>query len=52
MPIKIAGESLNACTGCEISLLDMGENFLKLLEIAKIVHLPLLMDSKYKDNRL
>ncbi len=24
MPIKIAGEALNACSGCEISFLDMG----------------------------
>ena len=46
MPIKIAGESLNACSGCEISILDMGEKFLTLLEFAVIVHLPLLMDSK------
>lgn len=47
MPIKIAGESLNACSGCEISLLDMGENFFKLLDVAQIVHLPLLMDGKH-----
>ena len=46
MPIKIAGESLNACSGCEISILDMGEKFLTLLKFADIVHLPLLMDSK------
>ena len=46
MPIKISGESLNACSGCEISILDMGETFLDLLEFATIVHLPLLMDSK------
>ncbi len=50
MPVKIAGESLNACSGCEISLLDMGENFLKLLEVVQIVHLPLLMDSKHIEN--
>jgi F420-non-reducing hydrogenase small subunit len=50
MSIKISGESLNACSGCEISLLDMGENFLKLLEIVQIVHLPLLMDNKYIEN--
>ncbi len=53
MPFKIAGESLNACSGCEISILDMGEKFLKLLAIADIVHLPLLMDNKhtcFRDN--
>ncbi len=47
MPINIAGESLNACSGCEIALLDMGDNFLKLLEFADIIHMPLLMDNKY-----
>ncbi len=47
MSVKIAGEALNACSGCEISFLDMGENLLKLLENATIVHLPILMDSKY-----
>jgi len=47
MPIKIAGESLNACSGCEISILDLGERLLELLEFASIVHLPLLMDSKH-----
>lgn len=47
MPIKIAGEALNACSGCEISILDMGDRFLELLEFSTIVHLPLLMDSKH-----
>lgn len=47
MSIKIAGESLNACSGCEIALLDMGDNFLKLLNFADIIHMPLLMDSKH-----
>ncbi len=49
MPIKIAGESLNSCSGCEISILDMGDKFLQLLEFATFVHLPLLMDSKHGD---
>ncbi len=47
MPIKIAGEALNACSGCEISFLDMGERMFSLLEKVQIVHLPLLMDSKH-----
>ena len=47
MPIKLAGESLNACSGCEISILDMGDKLLTLLEFVSIVHLPLLMDSKH-----
>lgn len=51
MPIKIAGESLNACSGCEISILDMGEKLLNLLEFVSIVHLPLFMDSKHTYGR-
>jgi len=47
MPIKLAGESLNACSGCEISVLDLGEKLLNLLEFVSIVHLPLFMDSKH-----
>ncbi len=47
MPVTIAGEALNACSGCEISFLDMGEKMLTLLEKVRIVHLPLLMDSKH-----
>jgi len=50
MPIKLAGESLNACSGCEISILDMGERLLKLLEFVSIIHFPLLMDSKQGKN--
>ncbi len=49
MPIDIAGETLNSCSGCEISFLDMGEKLIALLEKARIVHLPLLMDNKYQD---
>ena len=47
MAVRIAGEALNACSGCEISLLDMGERFITLMETLRIVHLPLLMDSKH-----
>jgi len=49
MPVKIAGETLHACSGCEISILDMGDRFIELLEFATLVHLPLLMDSKYEE---
>ena len=47
MKINVASEWLNSCSGCEISIIDMGERLLDVLEVAKIVHLPALMDSKY-----
>ncbi|WP_373500337.1 methyl viologen-reducing hydrogenase [Desulfococcus sp.] len=47
MTVKVASEWLNACSGCEISILDMGERLLQVLEIADFVHIPALMDHKY-----
>lgn len=47
MRVKVASEWLNSCSGCEISIIDMGERLLDLLKIADIVHLPALMDSKH-----
>jgi F420-non-reducing hydrogenase small subunit len=47
MTVKVASEWLNSCSGCEISIIDMGERLLDVLEVAEIVHLPALMDSKY-----
>ena len=47
MTVKVASEWLNACSGCEISILDMGERLLQVLEIAEFVHIPALMDHKY-----
>lgn len=47
MTVKVASEWLNACSGCEISILDMGERLLDVLEIADFVHIPALMDHKY-----
>ncbi len=47
MPVTIAAEVLSGCTGCEIALLNTGDGFLKLLDRIEIVHMPLLMDSKY-----
>ncbi|SHL16024.1 F420-non-reducing hydrogenase small subunit [Desulfatibacillum alkenivorans DSM 16219] len=47
MPVKVASEWLNSCSGCEISVLDMGERLLDILAVADFVHIPALMDSKY-----
>ncbi|MBF0201334.1 MAG: methyl viologen-reducing hydrogenase [Desulfamplus sp.] len=47
MKVNVASEWLNSCSGCEISIIDMGERLLDVLQVAEIVHLPALMDSKY-----
>ncbi len=47
MSIKVAEEWLNACSGCEICILDMGERLLEVLEHVEFVHIPVLMDHKY-----
>jgi len=47
MSVKVASEWLNSCSGCEISILDMGERLLDILKVADFVHLPALMDHKY-----
>jgi F420-non-reducing hydrogenase small subunit len=47
MSIKVAEEWLNACSGCEICILDMGERLLEVLEHLEFVHIPVLMDHKY-----
>lgn len=47
---RISFAWLHACCGCEVSLLDAGDDFLQLLQQVEIVHFPLLMDHKYQDN--
>ncbi len=47
MPVKVASEWLNSCSGCEISIIDMGERLLDVLKVAEFVHIPALMDQKY-----
>lgn len=47
MAVRVASEWLNSCSGCEISILDMGERLLEVLKVADIVHLPALVDRKY-----
>jgi F420-non-reducing hydrogenase small subunit len=40
-------EALNACAGCEVSLLNLGAPLLEILPHLDILHFPMLMDSKY-----
>ncbi len=47
MAVKVAQEWLNSCSGCEISIVDMGERLLAVLERVEFVHGPVLMDHKY-----
>ena len=47
MTVKIASEWLNACSGCEISIVDMGERLLDVLNLVDFVHIPVIMDHKY-----
>lgn len=47
MGVKVAEEWLNSCSGCEISIVDLGERLLKVLELVDFVHIPVLMDHKY-----
>lgn len=44
--VTIALETLASCSGCEISILDLHEDLLKLLEKAELVYAPVLMDVK------
>ena len=53
MPVKVAEEWLNACAGCEISILNTGEALLDLLPLLDFVHIPVLVDhteSQSNDN--
>jgi F420-non-reducing hydrogenase small subunit len=48
MAVKLSSEWLNACSGCEISILNIGEAILDLIpEKLELVHIPALVDSKY-----
>jgi len=47
MSVKVAEEWLNACSGCEISIVDLGERLLDVLSLVEFVHIPVLMDHKY-----
>lgn len=47
MAVRVAEEWLNACSGCEISVVDLGERLLQVLELVEFVHIPVLLDHKY-----
>ena len=47
MPVTVAEEWLNACSGCEISILNTGTALLDLLPELEFVHIPVLVDHKY-----
>ncbi|MBN2493764.1 MAG: methyl viologen-reducing hydrogenase [Deltaproteobacteria bacterium] len=48
MAVKVSSEWLNACSGCEISILNIGETILDLIpDKIELVHIPALVDSKY-----
>lgn len=46
MAVRLAEEWFAICAGCEITILDIGEPLLELLEKVSIVHMPVLMDHK------
>jgi F420-non-reducing hydrogenase small subunit len=47
MAVRVAEEWLNACSGCEISIVDLGERLLDVLNLVEFVHIPVLLDNKY-----
>ena len=46
MPVRLAEEWFAICGGCEVTILDIGEPLLDILEKVSIVHMPVLMDHK------
>ncbi len=46
MAVKLAEEWFAICGGCEVTILDIGEPLLDLLQNIEIVHMPVLMDHK------
>lgn len=47
MSVSLISEALCGCSGCEIALVDLGENLLKLLDGFDVLHMPMLMDHKH-----
>ncbi len=47
MPVNVASEWLNSCSGCEIAILNLGETLIDLLSELNFVHIPVLMDHKH-----
>ena len=46
MVARVAQEWFAICGGCEVTILDIGEPLIELLEKINIVHMPVLMDHK------
>jgi F420-non-reducing hydrogenase small subunit len=46
VPVRLAEEWFAICGGCEVTILDIGEPLLDVLEKVNIVHMPVLMDHK------
>lgn len=46
---KLAFYWASSCGGCEVAVLDIHENILKVIDIADIVFWPVAIDTKYKD---
>ena len=44
--VSISFEWLSGCSGCGLSVVDLHEKLLKVLEVADIVRLPILVDTK------
>jgi len=47
MALKVVEEWFNACAGCEMSILNTGENLVDLLSELEFIHMPFLVDHKY-----
>lgn len=47
MALKVVEEWLNACGGCEISILNVGDTLVDLFSQLDFVHIPMLMDHKH-----
>jgi F420-non-reducing hydrogenase small subunit len=47
MPVKVVEDWLNACSGCEISILNIGDPLLTLLPELEFVHMTALVDHKF-----
>lgn len=47
MALKVVEEWLNACGGCEISILNVGDALIDLFPQLDFVHIPMLMDHKH-----
>ena len=47
MPVTVVEDWLNACSGCEISILNVGDRLLDLLPELNFVHMTALVDHKF-----